>query len=186
MFSHPQHVRQRDKLDNISQEDFTIQSYKERTVRISLPKSYSINIVSIQNTSSHSYYRHLKSTIRTERREEKFKSRAMVGRDKNTNTSLKCTIFTSRSTHGEKTETKTILFGILALPKSVTKETELDNHHFTAVSVLRRFVDNLELKVAQRTYLKNHFITIRYSEQLFSQVLWRKLHYLTVFSFLYA
>lgn len=134
------------KIDRASKKGVSPQNCKRRTVWIILLKRHFIIIVSFQNISPHLGDLHLKITIRTQRREKRFGSQFIFRCNKKKITTCKHTIVSSNCTCEKKAIT--IPRVALAPPSSVRKENKRNDRHYSGVSVLLNFVDNVELNGA--------------------------------------
>lgn len=71
-----------------------------------------------------------------------------MGCNNKKNTARERDILSSDCTSKKKSQTKTVTFGVLALPNSVPKERNSDKRHFSVVNIVCNFVDNVKLDVA--------------------------------------
>lgn len=97
-------------------------NYKERTVRIGLPKRYSIITVSIYNICPQLAGLYFRFTIQTQSTERQLDSLDVVGRNKKESSITKHTILSINCTRVERACAKSISFIILELSNPLTKK----------------------------------------------------------------
>lgn len=125
-------------------------------MRIRFPIRYTIIFVAIQYIFPQLTDLLLRVSIQTQRRESQLENRATVCRKKKKHVTSKRTILSGNCTREGKAQRRTISLVLLRLPKSMTKELESNNRHYSAVNIFGSFVGNAK-PVLYKESTSRHF-----------------------------